>query len=101
MADQDKSHTASRLRIFTFIGLAFALVLSSIGPTRYLPHVAGFDSMYVREWFWWTPLAFVVIYVLVVERKSLASIISRPCWRDRNQLRAMPAASPAIRKRAR
>ena len=72
--------TASR-RI-TLIGLAIALVVPSLGPTRYLPNVAGFDPIYVREWFWWALLAVMVLYVLVVERRSLASIGFRtPNWK--------------------
>jgi membrane protease YdiL (CAAX protease family) len=54
----------------------------SIGPTRYLPSVAGFDPMYVREWFWWALLALVLLYVLAVEKRPLTSIgFRRPSWR--------------------
>jgi len=73
--------TATR-RATTLIGLAIAVVLPAIGPTRFLPPVAGVDPLYVREWFWWALLAVVLLYVLLVERRSLASIgLKRPGWR--------------------
>lgn len=72
----------ARSRIVPFTGLLLALVVPSIGLTRYLPQVAGFDPMYVREWFWWTLLALVLLYVLAIERRPLASIgFRRPSWR--------------------
>ncbi len=72
----------ARSRIVTFTGLLLALVVPSIGLPRYLPGVAGFDPMYVREWFWWALLALVLLYVLGIEKRPLASIgIHRPSWR--------------------
>lgn len=38
---------AARRPILTLTGLVLALIVPSIGPTRYLPRVAGFDPMYV------------------------------------------------------
>ena len=72
----------ARSRIVPFTGLLLALVVPSIGLTRYLPQVAGFDPMYVREWFWWTLLALVLLDVLAIERRPLASIgFRRTSWR--------------------
>ncbi len=73
--------TASR-RIIILTGLTIALVVPSLGPTKYLPAVAGYDPMVVREWFWWALLAVVLLYVLVVERRSFASIgFRKPSWK--------------------
>ncbi len=73
--------TASR-RIVILVGLAIALVVPLIGPTRYLPPVAGTDPLYVKEWFWWGLFALLLLYVLVVERRPLSSIgFKRPSWK--------------------
>ena len=73
--------TSSR-RVVTLIGLTIALVVPAMGPTKYLPAMAGFDPMVVREWFWWALLAVVLLYVLVVERRPLSSIgFRRPSWK--------------------
>lgn len=73
--------TASR-RIIILAGLAIALVVPSLSPTKHLPAVAGVDSLYVHEWFWWALLAVVLFYVLVVERRSLSSIgFRKPSWK--------------------
>lgn len=73
--------TASR-RIIILAGLAIALVVPSLSPTTHLPTVAGVDSLYVHEWFWWALLAVVLFYVLVVERQSLSSIgFRKPSWK--------------------
>ncbi|MGB9330104.1 MAG: CPBP family intramembrane glutamic endopeptidase [Steroidobacteraceae bacterium] len=73
---------AARRPILTLTGLVLALIVPSIGPTRYLPRVAGFDPMYVREWFWWALLALVLLYVLAIEKRPLTSIgFRRPTWR--------------------
>ncbi|HWA92865.1 MAG TPA: CPBP family intramembrane glutamic endopeptidase [Rhizomicrobium sp.] len=72
--------TATR-RIVILVGLAIALVVPLIGPTRFLPPVAGVDPLYVHEWLWWGLLALMLAYVLVVERRPLASIgFLRPTW---------------------
>jgi membrane protease YdiL (CAAX protease family) len=69
-------------RIVILIGLALALVVPLVGPTRYLPPVAGTDPLYVHEWFWWALWAVVMLYVLVVERRPLSSIgFKRPTWK--------------------
>jgi len=73
--------TTSR-RITILVGLALALIVPLIGPTRYLPPVAGTDPLYVREWFWWALLAALLLYVLIVERRALSSIgFKRPTWK--------------------
>lgn len=65
--------TASR-RVVVLVGLAIALVVPLIGPTRFLPPVPGAGPLYVREWFWWALLLLVLLYVVVVERRPLSSI---------------------------
>lgn len=65
--------SASR-RIVILIGLALALAVPTIGPARYIPSIAGADPKLVREAFWWTLWAAVVVYILTVERRSLSSI---------------------------
>src|SRR5882724_8504353 len=73
--------TATR-RTVILIGLALALVVPLLGPTRFLPAVAEFDPLHVREWFWWALLALVLLYVTIVERRPLASIgLKRPTWK--------------------
>ena len=72
LRNQEARLMVARSRIVPFTGLLLALVVPSIGLTRYLPQVAGFDPMYVREWFWWTLLALVLLYVLAIERRPLA-----------------------------
>ncbi len=73
--------TVSR-RFVVLIGLIIALIVPVLGPTRFLPNVAGYNPMYVREWFWWALLVVVLLYVLIAERRSLASIgFKRPGWR--------------------
>ena len=69
-------------RIIILVGLAIALAVPDLGLTGHLPAVSGLDPRYVREWFWWALLAVVLFYVLVVERRSLASIgFRRPTWK--------------------
>ncbi|MDE2111745.1 MAG: CPBP family intramembrane metalloprotease [Alphaproteobacteria bacterium] len=73
--------TASR-RIITLIGLALFLIVPELGLTKHLPTVPGVDPMYVQEWFWWALLAAALLYVLVVERRSLTSIgFRKPSWK--------------------
>ncbi|MBI3676554.1 MAG: CPBP family intramembrane metalloprotease [Proteobacteria bacterium] len=72
--------TTSR-RIIVLFGLTLALILPDLGPTRFLPNVAGFDPAFVHEWFWWGLLAVVLFYVLLVEARPLSSIgFKRPGW---------------------
>lgn len=74
--------TASR-RILILLGLSLALIVPLVGPTRFLPPVAGYDPIYVKEWFWWGLLALVLLYVLIVERRPLSSIgLRRPDWKS-------------------
>jgi uncharacterized protein len=81
-AIEEGAFMAASRRIVILIGLTLALIVPALGPTRYLPAVAGFDPIYVREWFWWALLVVVLVYVLVVERRSLASIgFRRPDWK--------------------
>lgn len=69
-------------RIITLVGLFIALIVPTIGPTRYLPSVPGLDPLYVHEIFWWSLLALVLTYVLGVERRSLTSIgLRAPGWK--------------------
>lgn len=73
--------TASR-RIIILIGLVLSVIVPVIGPTHFLPAVPGVDPLYVREWFWWGLTAVVLLYVLIVERRSFASIGFRKLgWR--------------------
>ena len=73
--------TATR-RIIILIGLALFLVIPDLGLTKHLPTVPGYAPMIVREWFWWGLLALGLFYVLVVERRSLASIgLRAPTWK--------------------
>jgi membrane protease YdiL (CAAX protease family) len=63
-------------------GLFLAVIVPVVGPTRHLPAVPGVNPLYVHEGFWWALLAVVVLYVLIVERRSLASIgLHRPSWK--------------------
>jgi membrane protease YdiL (CAAX protease family) len=85
--------TASR-RIVTLIGLILALVVPALGPTRFLPTIAGVDPQYVHEWFWWGLLLVVLIYVVLVEARPLSSIgLRRPGW---GVLSAIPAGILAV-----
>jgi hypothetical protein len=60
--------TATR-RLSTFGGLFLALVAPNLGLTRFLPAVAGIDPRYLREVFWWALLAFMLLYVVIAERR--------------------------------
>lgn len=73
---------SSSRRNVTLVGLFLALVVPALGPTRLLPSIGGVNAIYVHEIFWWALLAVIVVYVLVVEKRPLASVGLRlPSWK--------------------
>lgn len=69
-------------RAISWIGLVFALIIPAAGVTRFLPEVPGVPHDYIREAFFWGLWLLVIGWVLLVERRPLASIgLKRPTWR--------------------
>lgn len=72
----------ARQKVIALIGLVLALLVPSLGPTRYLPNIPGIDPMYTREVFWWALFAIVLLYIRVVERRPLSSVgLHRATWK--------------------
>ncbi len=67
------------------IGLALTLVVPLVPLLpggKDLMRIPGFDSLIGREPFWWALFAVVLLYVLAVERRPLASIgLHKPNWK--------------------
>lgn len=71
---------AQRIRIL--LGLILALVVPNLGLTKHLPHVARLDPYYVIETVWWVLFAILIAWVMLVEKKPLASLgLRKPDWR--------------------
>jgi len=80
-----QTNVSNARRITILIGLALTLIIPLVPLVpggRDLMHIPGSDPLMGREPFWWGLFAIVLLYILVVERKSLASIgLHRPNWK--------------------
>jgi len=71
-------------RVLILIGLVLTLVVPILGSLKVIPEglnltIAG--APVGREMFWWGLVVVVLLYVLIVERRSLTSIgFCRPTW---------------------
>jgi membrane protease YdiL (CAAX protease family) len=69
-------------RAVSWIGLIFALIIPTAGLTRFLPEIPGIPHDFVREGYFWGLWLLILVWVLAVERRPLASIgIKRPTWK--------------------
>lgn len=67
-----------RLIVLTAVGLVIGMLLPSLGLGRRLVPGDDLGSMLAREAVFWTIAAVLVAYVLVIERRPLASLGFRP-----------------------
>jgi membrane protease YdiL (CAAX protease family) len=77
---------SSARRITILIGLALALVLPLVLPylglQEYAEHTLELGPLIGREVIWWGLVAVLLLYILIVERRTLASIgLHKPDWK--------------------
>lgn len=62
-------------------GLILTLIVPSLGLARFADRIQGISGMLVREGFWYGLIAAVLVFVLIVERRTLKSVgLRRPDW---------------------
>lgn len=70
-----------RARLLALIGIVLALGLPFLGLGRLIAPGDSIGAVLVREGVWWGLAALVILWVLLVERRPLASIgLRRPGW---------------------
>jgi membrane protease YdiL (CAAX protease family) len=71
-----------RQSVVILIGLALTLGLVVFRANEFGQRYLGMGALASRDLFWWPLLAVTLLYVIVVERRPLASIgIHRPTWK--------------------
>jgi membrane protease YdiL (CAAX protease family) len=76
------AQSSSGRRLIILIGLVLTLVLPLLHFSSYAEHIPGVPALVGREASWWTLVAVVLVYILAIERRSLASVgLHRPTWK--------------------
>jgi membrane protease YdiL (CAAX protease family) len=74
-------HAAPVRRGFIFFGLFLTLVVPVLGVGRLAQQIRGVPHLAAQEAFWWSLATIVLLFILAVERRPLASVgLHRPTW---------------------